>query len=559
MIKINKDIHFVLVYNYMKLKNFFAVPNSTLILESLLKKNGVMSNQILIYSFKKLIKEREIEKLFSRTKKKKYIFLISIFLPPFFADESLFYHYFWRNFWQGITKIKRQSDSLIIVGGPGVTVDPIFFMKDKMIDVIALGEAEKFIPNLLKIINKKGRISLAGAYALEDGKYVFGGKRKPLCPLGIYRSQKMILRERSKASGYLKRNKPLSLEFSRGCLFDCSFCGTQFIRKNCKLRPKEWFREIQPRSAANLIATALIGGFRSISIIDNSFMSHSVNWLKIFLKNIEKYFPQAQFSKNNKPFLIFSSTLSELLKIESINFIKEMTKFFIINLHVGVEAIDRETLLKFNKPWEGERSIKKDIRALSPLIKSRKIIFGPSIILINPWTNFKKLKRIIKFCNQWASVSMFPIFFGPPFFFMLRIGRGSKIRETIYRDNLLSEKGLKEIKFKFAYAKKPYFPKDESDTDINRFYIFLKKTQKIQGLRTFWGKFFDRLKRVNRNTKEIEGGVHNDFFQFYIRIIDEAEKEWPMLSYNDYEGVCEQRVKELERIMKNSLNKIKNL
>ncbi len=541
----NKNIKFFLLYtdglNNSRIAAAFAeahfkIPNRIIVLKDLLERGGVSPSQIIIQSLDDLNKKNRIENFISSIKDgAEHVFLLS---PMGSSRYQL-------NICFRIAKIikKRFCNSRVIIGGILPTVAPEIFMKRKIIDMVVLGEAETFFPYFLKFLEKKIK-DVPGAHVLKSGDYVWGGKREVASPKKIYMSQQVIIRERVKNPQ--TKNKTLFLEFGRGCLFNCAFCYRPLIRKNLELRAKDFLRVISPQAAASLLKTAAKFGFKNIVIADDSWTSFPPDWFKTFMANIRRHFLRFRNDNDrNEIFLVFFATLTDFQKDYVKKFFKGMTNFFALRPLFGLEALDKESLVKFNKPHKYDyQKYVEEILDFTKLFGSNRR-FLPTFFTIykHPWINFKKWRKLLAF---WRKYRMWPFSYG----WELDLGWGARIDDTLQKDNLLVDKE----KYRFVYAKGVLIPKNKDDTDIGRFIYFLKKINKVEGvswptISIYEKRFACPLLEGWDKVEKIKEKTLKNLYSFFLSVLNEAEQEWPRLSWSDCSKKCNQRVKQFSSII----------
>ncbi len=139
----------------------------------------------------------------------------------------------------------RDIDTFVVVGGPYASVDEAYF--DGLCDVLFLGEADTTWPEFLSEF-AAGR-PIQDVY--EQAERTDMGK----VPMPRYD----LLKANKYASG--------SLQFSRGCPFQCEFCDiiVTFGRKPRNKPPEQVIAELEQMRAA---------GFFSVFIVDDNFIGN---------------------------------------------------------------------------------------------------------------------------------------------------------------------------------------------------------------------------------------------------------------------------------------------
>jgi B12-binding domain/radical SAM domain protein len=104
----------------------------------------------------------------------------------------------------------------LIAGGPHPSGDPIGTL-ELGIDIVVVGEGEVALPNLLeKLYSQESYADVQGISYLENGKYKFTGKPKPI--------------DLSDYPAFAVKHKRYSpIEIGRGCPWACKFCQTPFL------------------------------------------------------------------------------------------------------------------------------------------------------------------------------------------------------------------------------------------------------------------------------------------------------------------------------------------
>lgn len=119
-------------------------------------------------------------------------------------------------------KIKKPKNSLLICGGPHITVDGMSFLKEyPFFDLGVVGEAEKTILEIIDYLN--------GRKALEDIKGIIRRKDNELFSTGIREFEmdldKLPFPDYTAFDIFSKNMKIYYLLTSRGCPYSCIFCN----------------------------------------------------------------------------------------------------------------------------------------------------------------------------------------------------------------------------------------------------------------------------------------------------------------------------------------------
>ena len=126
---------------------------------------------------------------------------------------------------------KYKKNAWLVLGGPGPTPISEYILRKTEADVIAMGEAEETIVDLLKSKLDKGNLSeIKGIAYLNGESIIINERRKPIVNLDSipFPEWSLFPMERYttclKLSGMDKEDKALGILTSRGCVNRCNFC-----------------------------------------------------------------------------------------------------------------------------------------------------------------------------------------------------------------------------------------------------------------------------------------------------------------------------------------------
>ena len=165
-----------------------------------------------------------------------------------------------------MTRIKNKCPKILtIVGGVHITIFPEESIREECFDILAIGEGDKTIPDILSA----KKLSDVPGIAYRDSKskkIIFTGKRELIQNINElpYPAWNLFDLNKYKHSKLSSRNNPPGhLETSRGCAYQCNFCnksifGTLYRMKNVNRVIDE-------------IEYMLKCGFQEIHISDDSF------------------------------------------------------------------------------------------------------------------------------------------------------------------------------------------------------------------------------------------------------------------------------------------------
>lgn len=172
---------------------------------------------------------------------------------------------------------KTQPDIVLIAGGPHATTFPREILQESAFDMVAVGEADFILRDLL---SKDDRKDIKGLVFKEDGAVIDTGRADyidnldelPLPAWHLY-----DLRKYNRLSLSNIKSPPGYLETSRGCPWGCVFCNKNIQGR--KFRPKSVKRVVDE------IEYMLDVGFKEINILDDTF-STDINRAKAICDEI---------------------------------------------------------------------------------------------------------------------------------------------------------------------------------------------------------------------------------------------------------------------------------
>lgn len=165
-----------------------------------------------------------------------------------------------------MTKIKEKyPKTTIIVGGVHITVFPEEVIKEKCFDILAIGEGDKTISDILaaKKLNDVHGIVYRDK---KTKKIVFTKRRELVKDINKlpYPAWNLFDLNKYTNSRLSSRNNPVGhLETSRGCSYNCNFCNKSIFGTNYRMK--------NANRVVDEIEYMLKVGFKEIHIIDDSF------------------------------------------------------------------------------------------------------------------------------------------------------------------------------------------------------------------------------------------------------------------------------------------------
>lgn len=168
-------------------------------------------------------------------------------------------------------KIKGKYPKIMtILGGVHVTVFSEEAIQEKCFDILAVGEGDKTIPDILSAKNLKNVQGIVFRDK-KSKKIIFTKKReliKDINPLP-FPAWKLFDLSKYTNSRLSSRNNPVGhLETSRGCSYQCNFCNKSIFGTNYRVK--------NVNRVVDEIEYMLNCGFKEIHIIDDSFTQNIV-------------------------------------------------------------------------------------------------------------------------------------------------------------------------------------------------------------------------------------------------------------------------------------------
>ena len=220
----------------------------------------------------------------------------------------------------------RKAGVRVVAGGPLFTCEPESFPE---VDHLVLNEAETTLPPFLS--------------DWESG-----------CPKRVYQSREFPSLDRTPVPRWdlidMKAYASMSLQYSRGCPFDCDFCNVTALFGH---RPRT-------KSAAQVIAeldAIRDGGWRgSVFFVDDNFIGNKRSlWNELF--------PALQLWRKEKKGVPFYTEASINLADDP-RLMEEMVQVGFDTVFVGIETPSAEGLAECNKGQNRNRDLLESVRVI---------------------------------------------------------------------------------------------------------------------------------------------------------------------------------------------------
>jgi len=175
----------------------------------------------------------------------------------------------------------RGVDSLFIIGGHHATFTYPLALRDGF-DVVVLGEGEVTFRELVKELLETGGFRNVRGIAYADGKEIHASYREPLrrldaLPMPAY---DLLDRDLYRAPVFGEDARVATLEFSRGCPYNCEFCSASTMWGHVT-RFKSYDRVLEELRYVRSL------GYNWVFFTDDNFIPpHRVEYTSGLMKNI---------------------------------------------------------------------------------------------------------------------------------------------------------------------------------------------------------------------------------------------------------------------------------
>ncbi len=384
---------------------------------------------------------------------------------------------------RSVKEIIRRCNKLnkkIVAGGPLFTTQYFDFLG---IDHFVLNEAEITLPEFLK--------------DLENGtpKFIYSTDEFPditKTPVPMWELLD------------IKKYAALSLQYSRGCPYDCEFCSITMLNgRKPRTKTKEQF-------LAELDRLRDLGWRGNLSIVDDNFIGNKKKLKEEILSGLIEWMKQ-----NKYPFQFVTEVSINLADDERL--MKLMVESGIINVFVGIETPNDESLEECGKSQNRRRDLVESVKRLqqhgmhvsagfivgfdndTPDIFEQQINFirksgiaSAMVGLLNAPTGthlFKRLKKENRLLDSFTGNNMDgSINFIPKMEYKDLVVGYTKIIHTIYSPGEYYNRiksFLNEYKVPVWKSRMPTF------TEIKAFFKLVWRIGLFEkGRRHFWNTFF---------------------------------------------------------------------
>lgn len=363
----------------------------------------------------------------------------------------------------------KKSDLTIIVGGPEVTYEPEFFLKNWKIDYVISGEGEFVLGELLTALEKDESTDIQSVSSRKKiNKHAAQADMNKIATL-----ESPYTLEEDKED---MKNKVIYFETSRGCPYQCQYCLSS-LEKGVRYFPQEYILE-------NL-RYLIDNDAKLIKFLDRTFNINKEHTTRIFDFMIDNYRPNLSCQ-----FEVYADILTD----EVINYLNERLPKDYFRFEIGIQSTYEPT----------NRAVKR--RQNFELLASniRKIMDGGKIDLhldLIAGLPHESLERFIKSFNDVFALGGKEVQLG-----FLKMLRGTGLR------NKADEYGYK---FDSKAPYQIYFNKDISAKELERIH------EAEHALEKYWnsGKFVQTMQTI------FEEHYKGQYFEFFDEVGQYYEKQ----------------------------------
>jgi anaerobic magnesium-protoporphyrin IX monomethyl ester cyclase len=269
-------------------------------------------------------------------------------------------------------------NSRIVLGGIHGTMFDEYILSTSAVDYVIRGEGEIALPLLVEALEGKRELGDVPSLSARNGNSIFRtGLHPPISGDGICR---FPVPDYSKAP--LSLYNGLALESSRGCPFNCSFCGTSYRRSWRGIPPEQFVSRAE--QVIPYLKNTKVG---CLQIADDEFSAHRDRAKKI-CRLLIKHAPNVR--------VVFDCRANDLLDEELVAAMAPITSRFLVGAECGYD----EGLRRVGKGTTCDK-LERAAATLNRHGIGERCDF--SFILGLPWENQNDVLHTIDFaCNLYA-------------------------------------------------------------------------------------------------------------------------------------------------------------
>lgn len=264
--------------------------------------------------------------------------------------------------------IKKEKDIKIILGGPEVTYEPEYFLRNYEIDYVLSGEGEETLPILLDAIKNNKDVNVAGINYLKENQFI-NNKIALNCDLSqIEQLDSPYLLERDLSS---IKDRIIYFESNRGCPYICQYCLSSL---------EKGVRYFSQSYVEKQLLGLIEAGARKIKFLDRSFNIHpekALNILKFIAANYQEG-QQFQFEIN-----------ADVLDNRIIDYLTTDAPKGLFRFEIGIQSTYDPT----NEIIKRRQNFVKLSEVITKLIAADRVELHLDLIAGLPYENFERFKK----------------------------------------------------------------------------------------------------------------------------------------------------------------------
>ena len=231
-----------------------------------------------------------------------------------------------------IESIKAKSNAIIVMGGPEVSYEPVYFMTNSKVDYIISGEGEIAFDQLVTSIDQNNSINQIPGLIYRENEKIIQNPIRIINNLDNLKNPYHMTEDLSKLNTRIQY-----IEMSRGCPFNCSYCLAS-LDNNVRFFNIERVKKD--------IFYLMANGVKTFKFLDRTFNYKISNALEIFDFIIKNHYENTQFQ--------FEIT-GDLLPRELIIYINENAPKGLIRFEIGIQSTHEATNLSVNRIQNNEK------------------------------------------------------------------------------------------------------------------------------------------------------------------------------------------------------------
>ncbi len=280
-----------------------------------------------------------------------------------------------------IERIKEKDPNLpVIAGGIHPSIADRYILQSSKADYVVRGEGEKALPELLAALQDGSDLAGIDGLSYRQGEAVLRNKDRR--PMTAQEMEELALPAFDLMPSGLYGK--LTLETSRGCLFDCSFCSLPFRRSWRALSPESVLKRVE--HAANF-TSKLYGECKAIHFVDATFVADSKRALAIFAGLQEMDLEDTKIA--------FEGRINEMANPEILKHCRKIAIDFIV---IGIESGYNDGLRRI-----GKGITTRSAERFGSMSRDLSSYFRYGFIVGFPWETKEDCRKTIAFANRMVS------------------------------------------------------------------------------------------------------------------------------------------------------------